>query len=192
MTDQAKTWDDYDAAALQNFRAGLNFEEMSPEQKAQVPSLDALIARKLAAEEATKVQDADNFKSLAKKLDAKATKMFPELEDRESEMAKKTDEYLGKMKTGTTDPNALLNASMLAADDLGLDPAQYRDTPDPDKTGGGNHKPVDTDKASDADLFKRTSKLAEMLEAENVLDLSKDGVKDRILANHENLMREGN
>jgi len=186
-----KSWEDYTAAELQKFKAGLKVEDLKPDEAAQIPALDALIAEKLATEAQEGVQKAETFKRLSKKLDARAHKMFPELKDKDGEMAQKTNEYLEQLGTGTTDPNALLTASLLAADDLGVEPVSSRATPDPEKTGtGGKGKPIKSEEPETDALFTRTSKLAKMLEAEGVLDLSKEGVKERIAANHTALVED--
>ena len=128
---------------------------------------------------------------IAKKLDAKAHKLYPELKDKDGEFYKKTDEYLEKLGTGKTDPNALITASMLAAEELGIEPVSTRATPDPKNTGKGNEgKPVESAEGEGKEMFKRTDTLATMLANEGVLDLNKDGVKDRIAENRERIERE--
>ena len=180
-----KKWEDYSAAELQNFRATLDIEKLPPDQKAQIPALDNLIVRKVAEEAVASGSAAERQKELFKKLDARAHRLFPELTNKESEFSKKVDEYLESLGTAKTDPSALLTAATLAADDLGIDPVTTRNTKDPSKTGASaDGKPALSDAPDKDAFFKRTSKLAHLLEGEGLLDLSKDGVKDRLVAKH--------
>ena len=185
MADQ-KSWADYSASELQTFRQGLDMEKLTPEQAAQIPALDALIVTKVAEEAVSKSDAQKAFVLMAKKLDAKAKAMYPELKDKESDLAKKTAEYMDQMGTASKDANALMTASMLAAEDLGVDPVQYRkDAPNPDKTGvAPDGKPVEKPEGEGAEFLGRTTKLATLLSNEGLLDLEKEGVKERLIENH--------
>lgn len=179
------------AAELRAFRKKLKMEELTPDQLQLVDDLNDLIEERIASEAVERALKGKDLKEKSKKFDERAYRMFPELKDKESDLYKKADAYLGEIDPAGTSPMALLNAAQLAAEDLGMAPVTDRasggDKIDRMKGGSGEDKP---EPSPGKDFLKRTKGTMGKYFAD-LIDLSDDRVVDTIERVAETATEEG-
>lgn len=168
------------AAELRVFRRGLNLAEATPDQLRQVDELDDLIVDRLAEEKVAALESKMSFREKASKLDKKAYSNWPELNDPESDFAKKVNTYLEEMGGVDSDPVALFNAANAVGVDLGMVPAARREPQGSDPTskikGGSGDAPTGTEPKTE--FLDRTTKIA--AHYADLIDLTNPEVRARL------------
>jgi hypothetical protein len=135
-------------------------EEITPEQRQGLVELDLLIMDKITDEKVRALGKTQSFVQKSKAADEKARKLWPDLNDPDSEFAKQVEQYLEESGDGETNPNALLNA----ANAVGLERGEVPSTlttkaPKIGATKGGDDEDSGEQDEQAADFLERTKNI---------------------------------
>lgn len=175
-------------AVRKEFRVKARAGDMTDEQLAGMDELDDLIADRVLDEKMATVANTEDFKAQAKKFDAKAKGMWPELKNPDSAFTKKVDAALEASGRALDDPMALLNAANLIGIEEDMSPSGVHDPEkDPALTkvkSGESGVPAGEGNDNGKDHVDNTPDIGHMFR--DMLDLNNKDVRATIQAHADN------
>lgn len=181
----SKPLSEYTAAELRDWRDAQTWDDANP---GDLDKLNAIIMQTEIKEQVGAAVKDIEVKDAGRKLDEKALKDWPELQDKESPMYKKVEDELAKDPHAMEKPSAFADAANRVGLEMGLTPAGFtpaRGKDEPMEGIGGGEGRGEKGEGSEPgkEFLERTGKIAGAYS--KLLDMSDEKTRAAVVANVE-------